>query len=475
MKSLSLLDLAFFLVESEGSPKHVAGVMLCKKPKNASRNFAQQLVRELKAHTNLTAPFNQVIQFIGWKGPHWKPVEDFSIDDHVFYHRPEKLITWQDVQNIVAKLHEPAMDRKKPLWEFHVIDRVKGGKFAVYLKIHHGYADGLSMTSWLNRSLSESPDDMQLNPIWSLPEPERNRPVERSKFLGETIRGVGRQSWEQLLVTGGMAKLSFQQLIERIGLTESTVSVPFNVTDDTPLTGSASAGRCIATAGLSMERIKRVGRATRSTVNHVAMACIDGALHRYLADSGITLDHAISIQMPVSLRKAGDQNKGNKVGILLVDMAEPTDDPYVRLRDIGFNLRNVKKQVEALPGASIERYSIISGVFGEVIEKIKLSDKLPVNGHTLVSNVPGSRNALYLKGAQVEQMYPISTLTPGLHMNITLFSYDGLLQFGLVATRDMKNLHVLAQYIEDELQGLEKAAGIYPCPPALYHASVDQN
>ena len=457
MKTLSLLDLAFFLVESEGSPKHVAGLLLCKKPKNAPRNFVQQLVRELKTNTGLTKPFNQVIHFIGWKGPHWKEVEDFSIDKHVFYHRPEKSISWQDVQDIAAKLHEPALDRSKPLWEYHIIDRIKGARFAVYFKIHHGYADGLSMTAWLNRSLSESPDDMQLHPIWSLPEPERSRPVEKSKFLGKTIRGLGRQSWEQIFTSGGLAKLSVQQLIERIGLTKTAVSIPFNVANETPLTGSASPGRCIATATVSMERVKNLSRKTRSTVNHVAMACIDGALHRYLADLGIMLDHPISIQMPVSLRKEGDTHKGNKVGILLVDMAEPTEDPYIRLRDIGFNLRQVKKQVEELPGSSIEQYSIISGVVGEVIEKIKLSNKLPVNGHTLVSNVPGSRNALYLKGAKVEQMYPISTLTPGLHMNITLFSYDELLQFGLVATRDMENLHELAQYIEDELQNLEGA------------------
>ena len=228
---------------------------MCKKPKNASRNFTGNLVKELKTHTDLTAPFNQLIEFIGWKGPHWQLCEDISMDDHVFYHRPEKIITWQDVQNLVAKLHESALDREKPLWEFHVIDRVKGGKFAVYLKIHHGYADGLSMTAWLNRSLSESSDDLQLQPIWSLPTPERTRPIEKSAYLGKTVRGLGRQSWEQLLTAGGLAKLSFQQLIERIGLTRNVVSVPFNVTDQTPLTGSASPGRCMATASIPMERV----------------------------------------------------------------------------------------------------------------------------------------------------------------------------------------------------------------------------
>ena len=94
---------------------------------------------------------------------------------------------------------------------------------------------------------------------------------------------------------------------------------------------------------------------------------------------------------------------------------------------------------------------------GELIEKLRLSDRLPTHGHTLVSNLPGPREELYLKGAKIEQMYPISILLPGLHMNITLFSCGGILNFGIVSTRDLPELNLLAEYISEEFEALQQA------------------
>jgi len=457
MKKLTTLDLAFFLVESEDSPKHVAGLLLFKKPGKSPSDFVSKLAEELKTFDRLTEPFNLIIQFIGWQGPHWRACKNFSADQHVFYHRPKKVMAWQDVKDLVADLHEPLMDRSRPLWEFHLIDRIKGGKFAVYLKLHHAYADGMTMTSWLGRSFTESAEDLQLTPIWIQKRPARAKNEDSSSLLSKTIRSLTKQTWGQVVATGGIAKLSAQQYLEYIGMTRNAVSVPFSASDDTPLTGSATPGRCLATADIPMKDIKQVCKATRSTLNHVALTCIDGALHRYLADVDITLEHPITIQMPVNLRKEGDTNTSNKLGIVLVELAQPTDDPFVRLREIGFTLRNVRNQIDGLPGQSIEQYTIMTAALGELIEKFKLSDKFPANGHTLVSNVPGPRNTLYMKGAKLEHMYPISTLPPGNHLNITLFSYAGSLQFGLVATRDMEGLDGLAQYIEEEFHKLETA------------------
>ena len=133
----------------------------------------------------------------------------------------------------------------------------------------------------------------------------------------------------QLLATGGMAKLAAQQYLERLGITNDTVALSFNANDDSPLTGNSSPGRNIATTWISMAKVKQLCKATRSTLNHVALSCIDGALHRYLDETGSAIDHPITIQMPVNLR-SGNENggAGNKLGVALVELANPTDDPY---------------------------------------------------------------------------------------------------------------------------------------------------
>lgn len=457
MRKLSLLDLIFFVVESEDSPKHVAGLMRCKKPPKAPANYVKRLFEELRSHDNLTEPFNLVIEFVGLQGPHWKPCENFDIDEHLFYHRPKRSLSWLEAKELAAGFHEPLMDRSKPLWEFHVIDGIQGGRFAVYLKLHHAYADGMTMTSWLSRSLSESPEITDFTPVWELPPPRRKASRERKPSLTSTLGKLTGQAWKQVLTAGGIAKLSAQQYLERAGLTREAVALLFSTGKDTPMTGSATPGRSIATASVEMDRIGKLRKSTCSTLNHVALACIDGAMHRYLAESGIVLDHPISIQMPVNLRTDDDAPPGNKLGIALVDLAQPTDDPYRRLREIGYKLRNVKNQVAGVPGTSFEQFTILVAGVSEAIEKLQLTDRLPTNGHTVVSNVPGPVHPLYLEGSLVERMYPISTLAPGLRLNITMFSYGGVLHFGLVGTRDLEQLQDLADFIVEEFDALEEA------------------
>ncbi len=129
MRKLSLLDLAFFIAESEESPKHVATLMRCKKPAKSAPDYAEKLVRQLKSHEAVSEPFNLVINFLRLGGPRWEYAQGFSIDNHVFYHHPGKAISWEDAKEMAALLHEPMLDRSRPMWEFHLIDGIRGGKF----------------------------------------------------------------------------------------------------------------------------------------------------------------------------------------------------------------------------------------------------------------------------------------------------------------------------------------------------------
>lgn len=457
MKKLTLLDLAFFATESEESPKHVAGLMRCVKPKGAPANYARALFDEMKGFEQVSEPFNLVINFLGLKGPQWDECRNFSIDNHMFFHRPKRSMTWEQALEHVGLLHEPLLDRRKPLWELHVIDGIRGRKFAIYLKLHHAYADGVTMTSWLSKTLSEQADAERLEPVFAMQTPRRRKVPAKSKPVTSSLMQLASLAKSQLVASVGIAKITAQQAIERAGLTHDAVALYFNTRDQTSMTGSATPGRHVATASIEMKRIKHIGKTAYATLNHVALSCIDGAIHRYLTERGKELDHPISIQMPVNLRSNSSADSGNKIGITLVDLAQPTEDPYRRLREIGFKLKAVKTQVAGIPGASFEQFTILAAGASEVIDLFKLTDRLPTNGHALVSNVPGPERGLYLKDSLVERMYPVSTLSPGLRLNITMFSYNGLLQFGLVSTHDIDGLQELADYIVEEFDRLEAA------------------
>lgn len=458
MRTLSALDLAFFLAESEGSPKHVAGLMRFSKPARAGADFARRLVDELKTYDEPAEPFDLVIRLTGLTGPRWARCENFDIDQHVIYHKPQKSSSWRQVEEYVATLHEPLLDRSRPLWEYHLIDGIEGGQFAVYFKVHHAYADGMTMTTWLDKTLSARSADKSLRPVWCMP-PRRSRRREESvPSLLRRVGDLGSWSRDQLLTVGGMAKLVSQQVLERAGITHKAVSLQFNTTDRTPLTGGATPGRSIATASLDMGEVKATCRKLRATLNHVALACIDAALHRYLDDIGYPVDHALTIQMPVNLRKDGGGPAGNAVGVALVELGTPATEPLTRLQEIGHSLHKVRNQIDSVSGSALQQYTVVSALTLELIDKLRLNDRIPATGHTLVSNVPGPPGTLYLKGAKLLQNYPLSVLVPGLRSNITLFSCGGLLNFGIVATRDLEQLHRLGRYIEEEFERLAATA-----------------
>ncbi len=457
MKKLSLLDLAFFVTETKESPKHVAGLMIFKKPSRSPAGFVADLFKEFKGFDKPCEPFDQVINFVALGGPSWKPARRFDIDQHVLYHTPKKALDKQALYDYVARLHTPLLDRSRPLWEFHIIDNVSDGRFAIYSKIHHAYADGVTLSSWTAQGLSATSKDKKVKPVWaSLGRRKRRRRMGKATATS-VLKKVVSGSLDQVRNAQGLAKLGTQLALEQFGLTKNAVSLPFRSEGNTPLTGQVSADRQLAVARVSMEHVQRIRDMCRATLNHVALTCVDGALHRFLKDSGGDLTRPIAIQMPVSLRSKGDAKGGNKIGFVTVDLAHRTDDPYERLREIGFTLRNVRNQIDGVRPDAIAQYSIIMGVGAQLTEMLRLNNVLPPISDTLVSNVPGPRDPLYLKGARMVEMCPVSTLMPGNRLNITLYSYAGTLHFGLIGTRELGDLSLLAEYIEQAFDELEQA------------------
>jgi WS/DGAT/MGAT family acyltransferase len=454
MSTLSLLDLGFFIAETEASPKHVAGLLICKRPGGAKAGFVKDLYREYLSFTDVKAPFNRVINISLKAMPHWEVAQAVDLNQHIFYH---KLTLGhndrQALYDFVAKLHVPMLDRSRPLWELHVIDGLTEGRFALYQKVHHAYADGVTMARWTAQGLSASSDDLELTPTWS--QKHSGHGERRKQASQEMMQTLWKEVGGTTMRVLGVGRLAAMLLLESVKLTKNAIALPFVSSARTPLTGQVTPGRQFTTAAVSMARVNAIRARTRSTLNHVALTCLDGALRRYLQDQGVELRRPITIQMPVNLRREGEKTAGNKIGIIQVELSPPTDDPYVRLRNIGFSLRNVRTMIDSVAPEGIESYTIITGLIAQLAEMLKLSNSLPPMGNTLVSNVPGPKEHLYIKGALMQEMHPISTLPPSNLLNITLFSYADELYFGLIATDELPNLERLGDYVQEAFTELE--------------------
>jgi diacylglycerol O-acyltransferase / wax synthase len=55
----------------------------------------------------------------------------------------------------------------------------------------------------------------------------------------------------------------------------------------------------------------------------------------------------------------------------------------------------------------------------------------------VISNVRGSPVPLFCAGARLEAQYPVSVVVDGVGLNITVLSYRGSLDFGVVGDREL--------------------------------------
>jgi hypothetical protein len=77
----------------------------------------------------------------------------------------------------------------------------------------------------------------------------------------------------------------------------------------------------------------------------------------------------------------------------------------------------------------------------------------------VISNVPGPQFPLYMAGAELQANYPVSVITDGMGLNITVMSYRGRMDFGIVADRDqMSDVQCLIDWLGDELEALKPGA-----------------
>jgi hypothetical protein len=94
--------------------------------------------------------------------------------------------------------------------------------------------------------------------------------------------------------------------------------------------------------------------------------------------------------------------------------------------------------------------------------KAKVADRIPQVANVVISNVPGPPMPLYLAGARMLTNYPTSIVVHGMALNITVQSYNGALDFGLMAdAKAMPDVRAFAQAIEiafDDVRALPSPA-----------------
>ena len=448
-------DSMFLIPESREQPMHVGSLQLFELPDGADRTLIRETYEELLASTDV-APLFRRRPYRSWSTlGQWAWIDDADIDleHHVRHSGLPEPGRVRELLALVSRLHGTLLDRQRPLWEMHVIEGLTENRFAVYTKLHHALMDGVSGLRLLQRTLSEDAHALDAESFWVPREKKKSSKGSGSNPLGLPLaaaRGVA-----DLLGLTPTALRTVQQ-----GLLDSSVVLPGQAPRsmlNVPITGA----RRFAAQSWPMDRIRTLSKATGATVNDVVLAMCAGALRAYMLELGALPDAPLIAMTPVSLRRDDDdESTGNAVGTILCNLGTDLSDAGDRLQAIHTSMQRGKDLFRGLN--QVQATAISAAMMSPVLlEQVPggVARLMPPPYNLVISNVPGPKNPLYWNGARLQGIYPLSIPLTGQALNITVTSYAGNMEFGLIGCRrSVPHLQRLLTHLEDALADLEKAA-----------------
>ena len=445
-------DSVFLLAESRQTPMHVGGLQLFRPA--ADFPGTKELFNQLTAADSVASLFRKrARRSLATAGQWaWDTDREFDLEHHVRHNALPKPSRVLELLALCSRLHGTVLDRRRPLWEFHLIEGLADGRFAIYFKIHHALVDGVSAQRLLQRVLTKDPDARDLPAPWA-ERPDRGRPAQRPEVGLGTLRGAVRLATEAAGIPAAL-RTTLRRSLDELSSPVSFAAprTMFNV----PITGA----RRFAAQSWPMQRFTGITRAAKVTVNDAVLAVCSGALRRYLDSLGALPEQPLIAMVPVAL-KARQRESGNAVGAVMCNLATHLADPAARLDTIRISMLGGKQALAAMSPLQIVAMTGL-GMSPLVLQGLPGYSELfrpPFN--VIISNVPGPRRPLYLNGAQLDGLYPLSIPYHGQALNITCTSYDDELGFGLTGCRrSVPHLQYLLGYLDEELTALEQAVGI---------------
>ncbi|HEV7973515.1 wax ester/triacylglycerol synthase family O-acyltransferase [Amycolatopsis sp.] len=485
MRQLTALDVQFLNAETTTTTGHVGGLSILDPSTAPGGKITLDDVRDLIAgRLHLAKPLRwKLVQVpLGIDHPYWIDDREFDIEYHV---REIALPAPGDDQQLaeqISRLTARPLDRRRPLWEAYLIHGLQGGNIALYTKVHHAAIDGVSGAELLGALMDTTVEPRVIDnpPRWLA----ENTPSQFG-LLATGIRRIAMQPIKSVLaipkllphvdeLPGVAARVPGVELLARAGSVLSRltrqgpgrhdVDRPKLVAPKTPFDGPISPHRRFAYGSLPLAEVKTLKKSFGVTVNDVVMALCATAMRRWLEDHHALPEQPLVTMVPLSVRTPAQAGSaGNQISMMLAPLPTHVADPGERLAEVTKAMIEAKKRYQPLPASWLVDFS---GMLPAALGGLSARAMMRYLGATsplfnlVVSNVPGAQFPLYQAGAKLLGHYPVSAITDASGgLNITVMSYNGQLDFGLVACRELiPDVWNLIDYLRDALDELTKLA-----------------
>src|SRR6056297_1494911 len=439
MRRLSIADSNFLLAENRETPMHVGALNVYTLPKGVSqRSYMQELLSILRRDDPLLPPFGERLDpgLLGRTGlvRHWTPDEHMGMEYHVRHAALPKPGRYRELFARASRLHSTLLDRNRGV---HLMQSM----LSASPDGHVAYSP-LSLQAW----------ETYKHKIGNETETEAEPPSPTDlKAVAEALRG---QLGITADVLGGLRRYGQVWLGLGGGLAAPWHRVPHGL-----LTQKISGSRRLVADSWPFDRVHDVSRALDATLNDVVLAMCAGALIRYYAAQGESLDRPLKALAPISVRTGGDIDSANAIGFIIASLATDIPDPERRLRAIQASMQAGKALYASLSPEAASLFTAVAFSPMLLTNFLGTANWFPAY-NLVISNVPGPKQPMYWNGAPLDGIYPMNIVVHGQAMSITLVSYAGNLDFGIVACRrSVPRVQRMLGYLEESLTELESVAG----------------
>lgn len=438
MKQLSGMDATFLYMETPETPMHVAGLTLYELPEGFKGAFHAHFKKFFAGRVHLIPIFGMKLakSVMQIDHPGWVDAGEVDLDYHIQSAKLPKPGSWKQLEEMVGALHSQLLDRKKPLWQFTVIEGLEDGRVALYSKVHHAAVDGGAGMVITKALYDLTPEPREVEP----PQPkvaERKPTTPERAILGmhDLATNLIRQ---QMRMVEGIPKAAGQLTDLIAPALKGGIGLPQILAPKTPFNGTISGERSYAARTVSFKDAKAICEATGVKINDVVMATCSGALRKYLNDKHILPDAALTAFVPISMRELGNTDINNQVFGMNCALATNYGDPVKRLTKINGDSRSSKTMASSVKDVAPNDFTVLGAPMllpglMQLVGRSGLADIAPNPVNVTISNTMGPPVPLYCAGAKVTSLYPVSIPVHGVGLNFTVQSYMGQLDFGVTA------------------------------------------
>lgn len=353
------------------------------------------------------------------------------------------------LQARVAELAMQPLDRRRPLWQLHLIEDYDGGS-ALIARIHHCIADGIALITVMmgmvdggkaprtrRRKTVDATDNPQAWLVEGVVRPLTELAVKALDAAGEgvarSVDAVGHPG--QGLETSLHATLNAARMG---GQLMSDLAALALMDDDSPtsLKGQPAARKAVAWCDpIPLDEVKAVGKALGCSVNDVLLSTVAGAIGRYLSRRGESVaGKEIRVMVPVNLRPLDEAWKmGNRFGLVPLVLPVGIDNPLERLYAVRARMQSLKGSTQPLLAFGLLS---VAGLLVKPAQEALLG-LFSRKTTAVMTNVPGPGHKLSFCGATLEQTMFWVPQSGDIGLGVSILSYGGGVQFGVITDTAM--------------------------------------